>query len=45
MAVSNKPQLDAHIAKVLERIGEVSLAMRRKQTIDLSPLQLRILVS
>ena len=43
MAVNKEPGLDAHIAKVLERIGEVSLAMRRKQATDLSLLQLRIL--
>lgn len=43
MATKKITGLDEHLAQVLERIGEVSLAMRRKQATDLSPLQLRIL--
>ena len=39
------PGLDAHLAQVLERIGEVARALRWKQAVDadLSPLQIRIL--
>ena len=39
------PGLDAHLAQVLERIGEVTRALRWEQAVDvgLSPLQLRIL--
>lgn len=45
MAKGNDKEMDLHLAHVLERIGEVSLAMRRKQAADggLSPLQWRIL--
>lgn len=45
MAPKQYSELDSHLAQVLERIGEVSLAMRRKQGTagDLGPLQLRVL--
>lgn len=37
--------LDAHVAQVLERIGEIARSLRWKQAVDsgLSPLQIRIL--
>lgn len=39
------PELDAHLAQLLERIGEVGRALRWKQAVEegLSPLQIRIL--
>lgn len=39
------PELDAHLAQALERIGEVARALRWKQAVEegLSPLQIRIL--
>jgi len=43
--MEKNPGLDAHLAQVLERIGEVARALRWKQAVDadLSPLQIRIL--
>ena len=43
--MSSTPELDAHLAQVLERIGEVARALRWKQAVEegLSPLQIRIM--
>jgi len=43
--MSSPSELDAHLAQVLERIGEVGRALRWKQAVEegLSPLQIRIL--
>lgn len=43
--MSNTAPLDAHLAQVLERIGEVARALRWKQAVEegLSPLQIRIM--
>jgi len=43
--MQKNPELDAHLAQVLERIGEIARAHRWKQAVDhgLSPLQIRIM--